>query len=136
MQEFSQGTMNERIFKLSSPYDNPYQGSAPRWLFVCSAGLLRSPTGAAVAIKHGINARACGANLNYALIPISSNLIYWAHKIVFVCPEVHELTVKLFDKHPLLLELIEIRQHILDIPDMFRYMDPDLVQRFEKELFD
>lgn len=47
-------TLTDKIFQLTTPYDNPYQGKTPRWLFVCSAGLLRSPTGAAVAIKPGL----------------------------------------------------------------------------------
>ena len=73
--EFAQGTKNAAIFRTNAPYSNPYQGRAPRWLFVCSAGLLRSPTGAAMAIERGINARSCGSNFNYALIPCSANLI-------------------------------------------------------------
>lgn len=135
MKEFSSGTMNERIFKLNAPYNNPYQGSQPRWLFVCSAGLLRSPTGAVVAHHYGINARACGATMEYALIPISANLIMWAEKIVFVCPEVHEAALRLFKDYPNLVETIEARKHVLDIPDMFPYMDAELVAWFERELF-
>ena len=56
LREFAAGTKNDAIFKTSAPYNNPYQTDRPRWLFVCSAGLLRSPTGAAMAIQRGINA--------------------------------------------------------------------------------
>jgi len=49
MNRFETGTKNAEIFKTTAPYNNYSQGSAPRWLFVCSAGLLRSPTGAALA---------------------------------------------------------------------------------------
>ncbi len=45
MNRFEAGTKNAEIFKTTAPYNNYSQGSAPRWLFVCSAGLLRSPTG-------------------------------------------------------------------------------------------
>ena len=31
-------TMTEMIFNSKSPYDNPYQGTDSRVLFVCSAG--------------------------------------------------------------------------------------------------
>lgn len=81
--------MNDRhgftaeIFSLDCPYDNQYQGHYTRLLFVCSAGMLRSPTAAEVAIKLGYNARSCGS-AEYALIPISCNLIHWASKIFFM----------------------------------------------------
>lgn len=136
MNEFEQGTKNSAIFQLSAPYDNPYQGSYPRWLFVCSAGLLRSPTGAALANQRGINARACGAALNYALIPISNNLVMWAHKIVFVCSEVEEMSRKVFRNQPELLEHIDAVGVTLDIPDRYEYMQRRLVKHFERELFE
>jgi hypothetical protein len=52
-------------------------------LFVCSAGLLRSATAANIFAKRGWNTRSCGS-MDYALIPISVNLIYWADKIYFM----------------------------------------------------
>ena len=84
MNKFELGTKNAEIFQTTTPYNNHSQGSAPRWLFVCSAGLLRSPTGAALAIRKGLNARSCGSAIDYALIPVSANLIMWAEKIVFI----------------------------------------------------
>jgi predicted protein tyrosine phosphatase len=135
MREFSENTKNAAIFKTSAPYANPYQGQAPRWLFVCSAGLLRSPTGAALAIKHGINARSCGSNFNYALIPCSANLINWAEKIIFVNKENLWQLEDNFLGHKDLLEQIERKAVVLNIPDNFEYMDPELVQEFEKALF-
>lgn len=44
----------QQIFNLTAPYDNPYQSNRTRILFVCSAGLLRSPTGAAVGSARGL----------------------------------------------------------------------------------
>ena len=76
-------TYTEEIYSLSCPYDNMYQGTASRYLFVCSAGMLRSPTAADVAARHGYNARSCGS-AEYALIPISVNLVHWANKIFFM----------------------------------------------------
>jgi predicted protein tyrosine phosphatase len=133
--EFAQGTKNAAIFTTNAPYSNPYQGSAPRWLFVCSAGLLRSPTGAALAIQRGINARSCGSNFNYALIPCSANLINWADKIVFVNKENLWQLEDNFLGHKDLLEQIEQKQIVLNIPDNFEYMDPELQQFFQDELF-
>lgn len=135
MTQFQAGTKNDSIFKTSAPYANQFQGSGARWLFVCSAGLLRSPTGAAIAIQRGMNARSCGSNFNYALIPCSANLINWAEKIVFVNRENLWQLEDNFLGHRDLLEQIERKQIVLNIPDNFEYMDPELVQLFETELF-
>jgi predicted protein tyrosine phosphatase len=132
---FAEGTKNATIFKTTAPYSNPYQGSSKRWLFVCSAGLLRSPTGAALAIKRGINARSCGSNFNYALIPCSANLINWANKIIFVNRENLWQLEDNFLGHKDLLEQIEQKQIVLNIPDNFEYMDTELQSFFENELF-
>ena len=132
---FAEGTKNDAIFRTNAPYSNPYQGSSERWLFVCSAGLLRSPTGAALAIKRGINARSCGSNFNYALIPCSANLINWANKIIFVNRENLWQLEDNFLGHKDLLEQIERKQVVLNIPDNFEYMDPELQQFFQDELF-
>lgn len=131
---FQEGTKNAAIFKTSAPYNNPYQGNGPRWLFVCSAGLLRSPTGAALAIKRGINARSCGSNFNYALIPCSANLINWADRIIFVNKENLWQLEDNFLGHKDLLEQIERKQVVLNIPDNFEYMDPELVSEFESQI--
>ena len=135
LREFAHGTKNSSIFTTSAPYANQYQTQAPRWLFVCSAGLLRSPTGAALAVQRGINARSCGSNFNYALISCSANLINWAEKIVFVNQENLWQLEDNFLGHGELLAQIEQKQIVLNIPDNFEYMHPELVQMFEAELF-
>ena len=53
-------------------------------LFVCSVGMLRSPTAQVAASTLGFNARACGSDVSCALIPLSCNLINWAEKIFFM----------------------------------------------------
>lgn len=136
LREFSKGTKNAAIFTTTAPYNNKYQGKAERWLFVCSAGLLRSPTGATMAAQRGINARSCGSNFNYALIPCSANLINWADKIVFVNKENLWQLEDNFLGHRDLLKQIEEKQIVLNIPDNFEYMDPKLQQFFEEELFE
>ena len=133
---FKAGTKNDTIFRTNAPYNNPYQGAGDRWLFVCSAVLLRSPSGAALAVKRGINARSCGSNFNYALIPCSANLINWADKIIFVNEENLLQLEDNFLGHQDLLNQIERKQLVLNIPDNFVYMDPELVHFFETELFE
>jgi predicted protein tyrosine phosphatase len=135
LHEFAEGTKNAAIFKTTAPYNNPYQGLAPRWLFVCSAGLLRSPTGAATAIKRGINARASGSNPAYALIPLSANLINWAQKIIFVNDENYQQALRLFGDHSDLHYQLTTKARVLNIPDIFEYGELQLVDEFERELF-
>ena len=134
MNKFETGTKNAEIFNTTAPYNNYNQGSDPRWLFVCSAGLLRSPTGAALAIRKGVNARSCGSAVDYALIPISANLIMWAHKIVFVSEENYHEALELFKDHQMLSHLIVVRSLVLDIPDVYNFNDPDLIIEFEKQI--
>ena len=132
---FQAGTKNAAIFQANAPYNNPYQGTSDRWLFVCSAGLLRSPTGAALAVQRGINARSCGSNFNYALIPCSANLINWADKIIFVNPENLEQLEYNYIGHDYLLNQIEQKKIVLNIPDNYEYMDERLQGFFEEQLF-
>ena len=134
MNKFETGTKNAEIFNTTTPYSNHYQGSAPRWLFVCSAGLLRSPTGAALAIKKGLNARSCGSAIDYALIPISANFIMWAEKIVFVNEENYHESLELFKDYQMLHNLLTMRSLVLNIPDMYEYNDPDLIIEFERQI--
>lgn len=136
MKEFSKGTKNAAIFETTAPYANIYQGSAERWLFVCSAGLLRSPTGATLAAKYGINARSCGSNFNYALVPCSANLIQWANKIIFVNEHNYDELLDNFVGHIDLIEQIHEKSIILDIPDIYEYMEHGLVHKFKEQLFE
>jgi predicted protein tyrosine phosphatase len=132
--KFEAGTKNAEIFNTTAPYNNYSQGSAPRWLFVCSAGLLRSPTGAALAIRKGLNARSCGSAVDYALIPISANLIMWAEKIVFVTEENYFESLELFKDYQMLHNLLTRRSLVLNIPDVYNFNDRDLIIEFEKQI--
>lgn len=85
-----------QIFNLTAPYKNQYQGAALRVLFVCTVGMLRSPTAAAVAYKEfGWNTRSCGVD-EVALIPLSVNLIMWADHIVFMDSDSYKDALKAF----------------------------------------
>lgn len=126
-------TKTQEILELSCPYDNSYQGNRRRLLFVCSAGLLRSPTGAAVATSLGYNARSCGTG-NYALIQLSANLIYWAQHIYFMNEEnYYEAVALIQDEEHLRMELAD-KHSILGIPDNYNYMDPELMSIFHNVL--
>jgi len=119
-------TKTQDIFTLTAPYNNPYQGPSKRLLFVCSAGLLRSPTGANLYAKKGYNTRSCGST-EYALIPLSANLIAWADKIIFV----NEENYKQADEHHF---MDKNKVMVLDIPDNYEYNHPELIEHFERQL--
>ena len=123
----------EEIFELTCPYANQYQGTSARYLFVCSAGMLRSPTGANVATKLGYNARSCGS-ADYALIPLSVNLVHWAEKIFFVQEENYVQALETFNRDLETQSMVRSKAKVLDIEDQFNFMDQGLVNIFEKIL--
>lgn len=117
---------------------NPYQDdSVKKVLTVCSAGLLRSPTAARIlAEEYGYNTRAAGMVTEYALIPVDEVLIYWADEIVFM-QQSHFAAFKVaFADNPTAKARIEDGKYqILNIPDNYGWMQPDLVKDI-KELYD
>ena len=124
--------ITDKIFQLNAPYDNPYQGSDKRLLFVCSAGILRSATAANLFAKKGYNTRNCGTH-QYALIPLSSNLIYWAHKIYFVNYENYRQAQRTFEGHDYEYNRI-LKADVLTIPDDYAYNDPELIKHLEEQI--
>lgn len=103
---------------------NPFQGKTKKVLAVCSAGLLRSPTLANVLHRQfGFNTRAVGSCQEYALIPISQALIWWADEIVFVNQENFD---DLGDLEKLEIEDVGVKVTVLDVHDDFDWNDPEL----------
>lgn len=104
---------------------NPYQGDFKKVLCVCSAGLLRSPTAALVLSQAPFNhnTRACGLDLDHALIPIDDVLIHWADEIVCMTESQEAILLK-----KLAIDAIDGKKVVcLNIPDSFAYRDPELV---------
>jgi predicted protein tyrosine phosphatase len=122
----------EQLFELTAPYNNPYQGTDIKLLFVCSAGLLRSATGANYYAKRGYNTRNCGTH-KYALIPLSVNLIAWADTIIFVNEENHLVAMETFQPSDWDATIKE-KAVVLDIPDQYEYNHPALIEHFEKQM--
>lgn len=121
-------TKTELIYELTNPYNNPFQGHDSRFLFVCSVGLLRSPTAANVAIKLGYNARSCGSNHDLSLIPISVNLIYWADVIFFTNQENYKETLNNFFGDSETIIEMNSKAVVWDIPDNYEYNHPELIE--------
>jgi len=107
--------------------NNPHQGRNRKVLCVCSAGLLRSPTLANVLHNClGYNTRACGSAINFALIPISEALVYWADEIVFVDEECKDYLDE--DIKNEIKNAIDGGTNVvtLNVPDTFDYNDFEL----------
>ena len=124
--------LTKEIFELSCPFDNIYQGQARRVLFVCSAGLLRSATAANYFGSKGWNTRACGSE-DYALIPVSVNLLVWAHRIYFMGKRNLESVKEKFKDND--LALVQLRKsEVLNIPDSFEYNNKDLIKLLDEKI--
>lgn len=103
---------------------NAFQGNIKKVLTVCSAGLLRSATLQNMLIKeYGYNVRNCGTAEEYALIPISEALMKWADEIIFVNEE-NFLSVKKYIRE----WDLDNKCHVLNIPDIYNFNDPELVK--------
>ena len=119
-------TKTEAIFTSKSPYQNAYQGTDKRVLFVCSAGILRSATAARIYAKK-YNTRAAGSE-RYALIPVTEELLLWADEVVFVNEYNHYSVTRKFD-----LDTFDCKIKILNIPDEYDHMDPRLIDHFYQQ---
>lgn len=116
-----------KIFELNAPYNNPYQSNRAKLLFVCSVGMLRSPTAAAVGTQRGYNTRAVGSDVSCALIPLSVNLIEWADYIFFMTRENWDEAVETFEAVGY-LEDLKKKSTILGINDSYDAFDPTLIR--------
>jgi predicted protein tyrosine phosphatase len=103
----------------------PSAASEKRWnvLFICSKNQWRSPTAEAVWRRYPqLSVRSAGTS-STARRKVSVDDIRWAH-LIFVMEEKH--------KSRLLAEFTTTIQrkpiHVLDIPDEYTYMDPELVK--------
>lgn len=119
----------DEIMELTAPVNNPHQGLSRKVLFVCSAGMLRSPTAMALASAKGMNARACGTHYK-ALVPLSVNLIQWANQIVFMDSEVEQQALDKFKD----IDEVYSKSICWHIPDDFDYYDQRLVDIIKPKL--
>lgn len=91
-------------------------------LFICSQNRLRSPTAERVFSQWpGIEARSAGLNSD-ATLPLSPDLIEWAHVIVVMEQTHKKKLTKKFRAHLTGKPVIS-----LGIPDDYEFMQPELV---------
>ena len=92
-------------------------------LFVCSENRLRSPTAESVFSEYpGVEAIGAGTNSD-AATPVSGDLIEWAD-VVLVMEKSHRTKISKKFKE----QLKGKRLVVLDIPDIYEYMDTELVR--------
>jgi len=96
---------------------------------VCSENRLRSPTAEAVFSQYeGVEAIGAGMNVD-AITPVSGDLIEWAD-IILVMEKTHKNKVS--SKYNDLLK--GKRLVVLDIPDNYECMQPELLQLLESKV--
>jgi predicted protein tyrosine phosphatase len=95
-------------------------------LFICTKNQWRSPTAEKVYEKHPlISVRSAGTSTK-ARRHVSVADIEWA-KVVFVMEHKHKQRIRA--DFPDLMKYKEL--HILDIPDEYKFMDPELIEMIE-----
>ena len=93
-----------------------------RLLFVCSKNQWRSPTGEAVFRNlDGVQVRSAGTSRS-AKRTISVADIRWAD-VILLMEDKHRARLRAQFRD----EVRYKRVHVLDIPDLYRFMDPDLI---------
>lgn len=104
-------------------HSNSYQGNYKRVLTVCSANMLRSPTIAHVlsAEPYKFNTRSAGTS-DFALIPVTDDLLMWADEIVCADSEHTSIVNKMLQKLDIDKPLINLR-----IPDVYEYRNEGLI---------
>ena len=107
--------------------NNPFQKNYPKWLFICSAGMLRSATAAHLFASKGINTRCAGTE-EYAIQPIHENTLLWADKI-FVMEHQHAIVL-----NKRFLPQKDKPYIILNIEDKYDYRSPELIKLLEKKM--
>jgi len=95
-------------------------------LFICSRNQWRSPTAEEIWRKHtNYNVRSAGTSPK-AKKTVSSADIRWAD-FIFVMEKKHKN--RLIAQFTRMLDNKKI--HVLDIPDAYQYMDPELISELE-----
>ena len=91
-------------------------------LFVCSMNKWRSPTGEAIFRKHAdVNTRSAGTSRK-ARRQVKLTDIQWAD-MIYVMEEKHQSRLRADFRDDMKYKTI----HVLDIPDDYQFMDPELV---------
>lgn len=120
-----------QVVVVASPKRSPNNQPMHRTnvLFVCSRNQWRSPTAEQVWRRHpALSVRSAGTSPN-ARHPVTEVDLSWAD-VVFVMEEKHKS--RLVAAYRRLLENKPV--HVLDIPDEYAYMDPELIELLQQSV--
>jgi predicted protein tyrosine phosphatase len=96
-------------------------------LFVCSRNQWRSPTAEHLYRRHpGLSVRSAGTSTE-ARRRVSADDIRWAHVIIAMESKHKQRVTAEYGRL-----LVGKTVHVLDIPDDYRYLDPELVTMIEQ----
>lgn len=94
-----------------------------RVLFLCSQNKLRSPTAETLFAGHrGVEVDSAGLNHD-AVVPLSAEQVEWADLILVMEPAHRTRLTRHFRP-----SLAGKRVAVLNIPDDYEYMDPELIR--------
>ena len=112
---------------------NSYQGSNPRTLVCCSAGLLRSPTCAWVLSNSpwDHNTRCAGLNDEYALVLVDHVLLEWCDSVVVMDSRQENMVLGMMNELGYNKPVYN-----LNVPDDYGYRDPELVSLLTEKLLE
>lgn len=111
------------------PKEPPTTTAVRNVLFICSRNQWRSPTAEQLWRRHPlISARSAGTSPN-ARHTVTVDDVEWAD-VILVMEEKHKSRLvagfaRMLDNKPI---------HVLDIPDEYKYMDPELVEELERSV--
>ena len=100
-----------------------------RLLFVCSYNRMRSPTAEVLFANHrGVETMSAGTSPDAEAV-VSAEMIEWADVILVMEPAHRKRLNEMFKS-----QLRDKRIVVLDIPDRYEYMDPELVRILEAKV--
>ncbi len=98
-------------------------------LFVCSRNQWRSPTAEAIyKNRSDLNVKSAGTSSS-AKIKLSAKIILWSD-LIFVMEKKHKQ--KMIQDFP--TETDDKKIIILDVPDEYQFMDPELIEEIETKV--
>ncbi len=98
-------------------------------LFVCSENRLRSPTAEAVFSEYpGVDAIGAGTNSDAGTV-VTGDLIEWADAVLVIEKSHRNKISKKFK-----VQLKGKKLAVLDIPDNYEYMDPELIKLLKSKV--
>jgi predicted protein tyrosine phosphatase len=105
------------------------EAAARRVLFVCRQNRKRSATAERLFCKRAdLDVRSAGTSAD-ALVRVNANMLDWADVIFVMDDDQRRWLTSSFAEHPALAKIV-----CLDIPDVFAFLQPELVQLLEERV--